>query len=320
MKKTSRNRMTIAAGAVLAGAAIPIAAAGTAWADDPAITPTETQTVGQLEHEGLTAAEAKAVVAAEKAGTPVEVSYDGKIVVDANNAGSGVATAVSGATKDVATAIGAASTAQSGTGVDGSDVPLTGNSDKAFANGADATAWAGGGSNDTATANGTGSQAYATLGSHDTSTATGADADASTGGSTKPGTGVILAEGNFDRATAKGAGDTAFAGTSSGVVSSHDTAYVTGTDSFAQAVEGSNDAARIVNGNNSTANAGDTAEIGSDATTGFDRDHATVIVGHDGTGGTASATDHSVQTVVTHVPAAMLPHMEMHILPSIPLP
>jgi hypothetical protein len=34
MSNKSRRRVTMAAGAVLAGAAIPIAAAGTAWADD----------------------------------------------------------------------------------------------------------------------------------------------------------------------------------------------------------------------------------------------------------------------------------------------
>ena len=99
---TSRRRVAMATGALLAGAAIPIAAAGTAWAD-------ETQTAGQLEREGLSPSEAKAVVAAEDDGTPVQVSYDGKMIVDANQGGaSGDATAASG-TKDVAIAIGGGS-------------------------------------------------------------------------------------------------------------------------------------------------------------------------------------------------------------------
>ena len=46
MSNKSRRRMTMAAGALLAGAAIPIAAAGTAWAEgDTSTTPSDTKTV-----------------------------------------------------------------------------------------------------------------------------------------------------------------------------------------------------------------------------------------------------------------------------------
>jgi hypothetical protein len=55
---TSRHRLTLAAGALLAGAAIPIAAAGTAWADD------DTITVAQAEKDA-------------KAGEAVAISING---------------------------------------------------------------------------------------------------------------------------------------------------------------------------------------------------------------------------------------------------
>jgi hypothetical protein len=321
MSNKSRHRLTLAAGALLAGAAIPIAAAGTAWADD-------TQTVSQLEHEGLSASQAKAVFNAEQpagtakdptAGTAVEVSYQGTLVVNANNHGD-TATADSGTgAKDVAVAIGTGSSSLAGTGTDG--VSLTGNDDKAFANGVDATAQSGAGNDDTASATGKDSQAYALIGSHDSSTANGATADASTGGSTIDTT-TIDKLGNYDKAIANGAGDTAFAGTSTPVASSHDTATVTGTDSFAQAVEGNDDTAKIVNGNNSTANAGNTNEAFSSGTIAFNDDHATVIVATGGVGGEADANERSMQTVTVHVPAAIAiisPPIEVHPMP-LPLP
>src|SRR5271168_5056306 len=86
---TSRRRLSMAAGALLAGAAIPIAAAGTAWADQtsdgnnvppipivaagtppvdvtPATAPADlTQSAQTLQAEGFTTAEATAIVAAE---------------------------------------------------------------------------------------------------------------------------------------------------------------------------------------------------------------------------------------------------------------
>jgi hypothetical protein len=66
--------VTMAAGALLAAAAIPIAAAGTAWADD------DTITVAQAEKDA-------------KAGEPVEISVNGKIIKDTCN---GACTADSG--------------------------------------------------------------------------------------------------------------------------------------------------------------------------------------------------------------------------------
>ncbi len=46
MSNKSRRRLTMAAGALLAGAAIPIAAAGAAWAEgDASTTPSDTKTV-----------------------------------------------------------------------------------------------------------------------------------------------------------------------------------------------------------------------------------------------------------------------------------
>ena len=89
MSNKSRRRLTMAAGALLAGAAIPIAAAGTAWADDT--NTDQTETAKQLEHQGLTHAEAQAVVTAEGNGTPVQVSYDGTTVVN-DNQGTGPST------------------------------------------------------------------------------------------------------------------------------------------------------------------------------------------------------------------------------------
>jgi hypothetical protein len=319
---TSRHRVTLAAGAILAGAVIPIAAAGTAWAD-------ETETVSQLEHQGLSASEAKAVFNAEQptatfkdptGGTAVEVSYQGNLVVDANN--TGTTTAESGATKDVAVAIGADSIAAAGAGADG--VSLNGNDDKAFANGVGATAQSGAGNTDTASATGKDSNAFAAIGSHDSSTANGLGAEASSGGSTITSGGITTIDtlGDYDKAIANGAGNIAFAGSSTPVTSSHDTATVTGTNSFAQAVEGSDDTAKIVNGNSSSAQAGDVAEADTSGTTAFNDDHATVIVGHDGTGGGAFATEHSGQTVIVHVPAAMTfisPPIEVHPMP-LPLP
>jgi hypothetical protein len=153
---TSRRRLTLAAGALLAGAAIPIAAAGTAWAD-------ETQTVGQLEHEGLSASEAKAVYNAEQpaatakdptGGTPVQVSYDGTTVVNANNP-SAAATADSGTgPHDVAAAIGGGSNAYDAEG-DAHDVAFANGGGHAVINDAsDSNATATGGSTAYIDANG----------------------------------------------------------------------------------------------------------------------------------------------------------------------
>jgi len=128
MSNTSRRRLAMAAGAILAGAAIPIAAAGTAWAD-------EDQTVKQLESEGLSVTNAEDVYKAEHSKVPVEVSYEGILVVDANEGSTPGKEAIAnsgavGATYDVAVAIG-----------DGSTATDTGSTDTVtFADGAGATA------------------------------------------------------------------------------------------------------------------------------------------------------------------------------------
>jgi len=333
---TSRRRVAMAAGAILAGAAIPIAATGTAWADetsDLTVAP-KTETVAELERQGLSAAEARAVYEAEQpagtahdatAGTAVQVSFDGSIVVNANNS-TDEASATSGAVKDVATAIGDGSVAQAGTGTDAYNVPLTGSDDKAFANGGGSTAVSGGGNVDNASATGTDSSAYASLGSHDTSIADGAGTEAGTGGSTTVGTGVILTAGSYDTARAYGAGDTALAGTGGAAPGSHDTALVGTatrlvTDSEAEAVAGEDDTARVVSVGRSTATdsfayAGNVADDFGNSPTGFNRDVAVVY----GSDDTASATDHSVQTVIVHAPAeAISAQVDVHVEPSAPI-
>ena len=128
MSNKSRRRIKMAAGAILAGAAIPIAAAGTAWADD-SVTSDQTESYLKLISQGLSPSEAAEVVKAEHGTTtPVEVSYNGTVVVDANNS-SNEATAFSEyvGTKNVAAAIGDGAVASDGAGD---------SNDRAFANGA----------------------------------------------------------------------------------------------------------------------------------------------------------------------------------------
>jgi hypothetical protein len=190
MSNTSRRRIKLAAGAILAGAAIPIAAAGAAWADDDA-TGDMTQTARQLRHEGLTGSEAKAVVTAENNGTAVEVSHDGTIVVNDNNA-DGTANATSGTSHDVAAAIGDGSTGNAG--ADSTGAPIAADiHDRAFADGTNANAAAG----DTTEFPGTGTV------SHDVATATGAGSQSII---SNAGTGVV----DNDRAIANG--ENSFAG------------------------------------------------------------------------------------------------------------
>ena len=156
MSNKSRRRVKIAAGAILAGAAIPIAAAGTAWADDSA-TPNQTETLTQLENQGLSSDQAQAVVTAEGNGTPVEVSYDGTIVVDVNQGGTaGTDATARSASNDVSAAIGdgSVSTSQKAGAVAFSD----GTNDHAIARGPGASAqvidYFGATANDTAIARG----------------------------------------------------------------------------------------------------------------------------------------------------------------------
>jgi hypothetical protein len=128
MSNKSR-RVKLAAGAILAGAAIPIAAAGAAWGDPDATTTDTTEGYAKLIAQGLSPTEAADVVKAEHGTTtPVEVSYNGTVVVDANNS-SNDATAFSEyvGTKNVAAAIGDGALASDGAGD---------SNDRAFANGA----------------------------------------------------------------------------------------------------------------------------------------------------------------------------------------
>jgi hypothetical protein len=190
MSNKSRRRVAMAACAILAGAAIPIAAAGTAWADDTVtqVTPDKTESLDTLEKQGLTSTQAQAVVTAETpvneggTATAVEVSHDGKIVVDANqgDTASTDATAKS-ARNDVSAAIGG-----------GSDSSAIGKDAVAFAEGsstdnnsidakasrADAQASITDSTDSTATATGPHSTATITDSSDTTATARGRAAEA----------------------------------------------------------------------------------------------------------------------------------------------
>jgi hypothetical protein len=176
MSNTSRRRIKLAAGAILAGAAIPIAAAGTAWADT-------TETQQQLENQGLSPNEAQAVVNAEApGGTAVEVSYDGKVVVDANQPGiAGMDATATSARNDVSAAIGGGTDSTShGAGA----VAFTdGTDDNATAHGKDASVQIyddGGTGGNTGTARGSHAQVYADgdSGGKETAHGTNAYADA----------------------------------------------------------------------------------------------------------------------------------------------
>jgi hypothetical protein len=258
MSNKSRRRVKMAAGAILAGAAIPIAAAGTAWADDSAAADpaaATTETTKQLEHQGLTHAEAQAVATAEANGTPVEVSHDSIIVVNDNQGTTSTteATAASGfAQKENAVAIGGGSVADSGTGsptIGHGPVDLSpGKHDTAFANGAGAEAYSGAGNDDTASATGTGTEAYAVLCDHDTSTANGDGSKAGTGGS-------FLEYGDHDKATVTGTDSQAYAGTDNANPGSRDSAKVDGSDSTAEAGFGFDKDKAFADGDNLTADA-----------------------------------------------------------------
>jgi hypothetical protein len=249
MSSKSRRRMKLAAGAILAGAAIPIAAAGTAWADDIA-DQDQTETARQLEHQGLTHSEAQAVVTAENNDTPVQVSYDGNTVVNDNqgDTSSTEASAISGpGPHDVAAAVGGGSAANAGNAVGGFPA---GNHDTAVAtDGAGATADIG--NHDTATASGAGSAASSGDGNYDTSTVNGTDSAAGSGG-----TGTTV--GNHDTATVTGDDSQAFAATTGDANSdSHNKAIVKGDGSMAEAGYGYiHDKAEAL-GNNLTADATD---------------------------------------------------------------
>jgi hypothetical protein len=217
MINKSRRRIKMAAGAILASAAIPIAAAGAAWADTP--DQNQTETASQLEHQGLTKAEAQTVVTAEGNGTAVLVSYDGTTVVNANNSGD-EASATSGTVHDVAAAIGQGSIADAGAGTDqcarcdptAFGASLNGSHDTAFANGNLATAYSGDGNKDTAIAIGDYNEASAAVGNDDKTTVSGGTySTAQTGGVITDG-GATLRAGDHDKAIVKGDYSSATAG------------------------------------------------------------------------------------------------------------
>jgi hypothetical protein len=315
MSNKSRRRLTMAAGALLAGAAIPIAAAGTAWADDPAQAD-QTETTSQLEHQGLTKAEAQAVVTAENNGTPVQVSYDGTTVVN-DNQGSGPSTDATASSdtgpKDVAAAIGVGSEAGAGAGTNNVGgqvgfVPVpegAGEHDTSFANGAGAEAFTGNGNDDKAIAQGDSSEASSGAGSHDIATAnTGGLAVA--GGSVFAPSGALDTASSDDKSTANGLGDVAVAGTTSSYASGHDTATVAGgNDSTAEAMNGTKDSAKV-DGSDSTALAG----------FGYDKDKAFA----DGSDLSAVADSKNDQHVTVHPSGAeATPLTDLHV-GLLPLP
>ena len=175
MSKESRRRLTLAAGAIVAGAVIPIAAAASAWADD------ETETFLQLVGQGLNYYEAYEVVQAEDTGLPVEVSYDGNLVVETNQIVNPLTGAVaeSGPNSDVAAAIATNSPAILNQTI---AEATRGSNDVAFADGGGSFAFAGNevpdtiaNNNDTATAIGTYSSAFAVDGNNDSATDIGSN-------------------------------------------------------------------------------------------------------------------------------------------------
>jgi hypothetical protein len=134
MSRKSRRRVAMAAGAVLAGAVIPIAAAGTAWADD------DTITVAQAEKLA-------------KAGEQVDISVNGKTIKDTC---MGACTADSGAVGEhnKAIAIGAGSEAEIENGATDSTAKASGGGEAKVEDSGTATV-----SHDVATANGVNSEA-----------------------------------------------------------------------------------------------------------------------------------------------------------------
>ncbi len=151
MSNKSRRRVTLAAGAILAGAAIPIAATGTAWAQGGDDLPNYQTLVSQ----GVPPAEAAAAEAAAAAHTPVSVSdtagtfNDGYTGVD----GAANSSSVLGVKSDSAVAIGTGSDAVAGAN-------STTTNDNAYASGTNAYADAGGSNSYFGTAGGSHDTAY----------------------------------------------------------------------------------------------------------------------------------------------------------------
>src|ERR1700761_9524537 len=114
MSHKSRRRLTLAAGAIVAGAAIPIAAAGIAWANVD---------------------DSLASLVAVGDGQPMEISFDGQVLIDTCG---NECTAISGTDNDLAIAYGDGSYAEA----------IDGQGDKATASDG-GIAEAGDGNNDT---------------------------------------------------------------------------------------------------------------------------------------------------------------------------
>lgn len=249
MSNKSRRRITTAAGAIIAGAAIPLAAAATAWADT-------TETQQQLENQGLSSNEAQAVVNAENDGTAVQVSYDGKIVVNANQPGiAGMDATATSARNDVSAAIGGGTDSTShGAGA----VAVTdGTDDDAIAHGKDASVQIyddGGTGGNTGTARGSHAQVYA---------------DGDSGGKE-------IAHGTNGYADAEDVTDT--------------TVSASGRGSDAQGVDGTSDSTVTAHGLRAYADADDDGGVKVSAT-----GKATDAYAYDSTDGSATARDTSLR-------------------------
>jgi trimeric autotransporter adhesin len=320
----SRRRLALAAGAILAGAAIPFAAAGTAWADDTTTqtTPDKTETLTQLEHQGLDATNAGLVTAAESSGEAVEVSYNGKIVVDDNNTGGTASTdaAAKSAAKDVAAAIGGGTTSTaSGTGAvavaDGADT--TGNADSAKASGFGAIAISWDDLNTKVSATGTDAYAHDYLSNGDTFTAKGTASE------------VYGEENTNVTLTANGTTTEAY-----GVNSNGSTATATNTGPYSWSnPQGYYGFAEVENADNSKANASGMGSVawvngystyestgenisGSNA---VDNNGTTTIVTASGINSTNGNVVHpEVTSLPVHV--EVTPLTDVHVMPAMPLP
>jgi hypothetical protein len=301
----SRRRVTMAAGALLAGAAIPLVAAGTAWADD------DTITVAQAEKDA-------------KAGEQVDISVNGKTIMDT----CATCTADSGAVGDhnKAIAIGAGSSA---TDIDGAAHSTAEASTGGLAQ-------VSGGSDNQATATGAGSAAYDDASSDSKATANSG--------------GYASTSYSYDHSSATATGTNSNAYTE---YSSNSSATATGTNSGAymeyssnSSATGSNDGGAIVEYSSDTkATATDTDFKGNPAV--YSGGAADIYQGYDGSSASATGTNSnafiseasgssavdnngtttSVDTNFTHqVNGMVVPHVEfisppaVHVMPAMTLP
>jgi hypothetical protein len=300
---TSRRRITLAAGAILAGAAIPIAAAGTAWADD------DTITVAQAEKDA-------------KAGEQVDISINGKTIKDT----CPTCTADSGTKGEhnVAIAIGAGSYATDDSGDKGDRAVASGggfayladaNDSKATATGADSSA-----SVDTTSG--------APADTHDVAVATGGAASE--------------VDASYTTATATGAGSEAYVNAvligrpgqppPTPLPVTHDRLVADGTDSTAYINDASDSRATATGGNNyaqinytSFPASVDTRDVvtASGASSGADIEDAS-----DSSNVVNNGKSYTIDGINdTHlVNGVVVPHLEMtpltdvHVMPAMPMP